>query len=154
MNDDIRKALEGAAEHAKAFQTSAGVSSARSLHDYHESSSKALAKFQDAMAEAVEAKTAAGLVKRLVREIREFEAKLDQQHEVGMRLVSFGQAVVIYVAEVGCVQPNLVIFVGMNERREPVKLIQHMNQLSFLLTVLPRLDPDAERRPIGFLVGE
>lgn len=152
MNDAIRKALQGTADLANTVQRTVDFSSALSLHDSHERSSKALAKLQESIAEAAEAQTAAGLVKRLLREIREFEVKLDPRQEVGIRLASFGQAVVIHVQDVGCVQPNLVIFVGVNERREPVKLIQHMNQLSFLLTVLPRLDPDAERRPIGFIV--
>lgn len=152
MNDAIRKALEAKEDLASALQRAPDVSSALALHDYHDRSSKALAKLQESMVEVAEAGTAAELVKRLAREIREFEAKLDQQHEVGIRLVSFGQAVVVHVLEVGCVQPNLVFFVGVNENREPVKLIQHMSQLSFLLTVLPRLDPESERRPIGFRV--
>lgn len=150
MNDHIRRALEGAAEF-NALQRTPDVSSARALHDYHESSSKALRKFQDAVAEEAESQTARGLVKRIAREIQEFEAGLDKNHEVGMRLVTFGQALVTHVHEVGYVQPNLVRFTGLTEDKKPVKLIQHQSQLSFLLMALPRLEPQLPKRPIGFV---
>lgn len=152
MSDAIRKALEAKADLASSLQRAAdGFSSARSLHDYHESSSKALAKLQDAMAEEAESKTAKGLVKRVASQIQDFEAKLDKQHEVGIKLVTFGQAIVIHVQDVGYIQPNLVLFVGMTDDKQPVRLIQHQSQLSFLLMALPRLDPELPKRPIGFV---
>ena len=46
----------------------------------------------------------------------------------------------------------MVIFKGRTDDAQPVRLIQHMSQLSFLLTRVPRLNPEEERRPIGFKV--
>lgn len=151
MNDDIRKAFEGAADFTNALQKATDFSSARDVHDYHERSSKALAKLQNAIAAEAESKTARGLVKHIASEIQQFEASLDKDHEVGMRLVTFGQTVVIHVHAVGYIQPNLVLFVGLTDDKKPVKLIQHQSQLSFLLMALPRLDPESPKRPIGFV---
>jgi hypothetical protein len=152
MNDNIRKALEGAAGFTSATQRVGDISSARALHDYDERSSKALAKLQDAKTEEAESKTARRLVKLVASDIQDFEASLDKDHEVGIRLVSFGQTLVIHVHQVGYIQPNLVLFVGLTSDQQPVRLIQHQSQLSFLLMAVQRLDPNSEKRPIGFVI--
>ena len=105
-----------------------------------------------ARAEALEAKTARGLVKRIMEQIRSFEHSLEENQEVGIRLVSFGQTIVIHVTDIDYEQPNMVIFIGRTDDAQPVRLIQHMSQLSFLLTRVPRLNPKEERQPIGFKV--
>ncbi len=102
------------------------------------------------LAEAADAKSARGLVKRLMAEVREFEERLDESHEVGVRLVSFGQSLVFHVHQIGYIQPNLVTFAGTTDDSQPVRLVQHMSQLSFLLMRVPRLNPEQPRRPIGF----
>src|SRR5687768_10177365 len=48
------------------------------------------------LAEIAEARSAEGFLKRIVREIRAFESSLDPAHEVGIRLVSFGQALTFH----------------------------------------------------------
>lgn len=105
-----------------------------------------------AAAEAVEANSASGLVKLLVAEIHAFEETLDPASDVGLLLVSFGQANTFRVVSLGFIQPNLVVFEGDAPDGKPVRLIQHMSQLSFLLTRIPRANPEEPRRPIGFNV--
>ena len=107
-----------------------------------------------ARAEAAEAPTARRAVNRILEEIRDFEANLDEASEVGILLVSFASSSVLYVEDIGFLQPNLIIFYGHLEDQSAVRLIQHLSQLSFLLTRVPRLEPEKPRRPIGFHVED
>ena len=88
--------------------------------------------------------------KRLATWIEEFNQGLDQQHEVGVRLVNFGQTVVFHLDSIGYWNPSLILFQGTTQEGQPVELIQHVSQISILLTRLPRKDPNQPRRKIGF----
>jgi hypothetical protein len=88
---------------------------------------------------------------RLKQRIEEFDQSLDQDHEVGVRLVSFGQTVIFHVLGMGYSNPSLIIFFGAShEDGSPIELIQHVSQISMLLIRLPRNDPSKPKRPIGF----
>jgi hypothetical protein len=69
---------------------------------------------------------------------------------VGVRLVSFGQSVVFHLEQIGYWNPSLISFKGFTEDGEPVELIQHVSQISVLLTKLSRKDPTKPKKPIGF----
>jgi len=45
----------------------------------------------------------------------------------------------------------LIIFYGFTEKGEPVKLMQNVSQISLLLIVLPKLEPEKPKRKIGFI---
>jgi hypothetical protein len=122
------------------------LSSAGALQRWHEEQ-EAIAQAQ---AEAAFAGSAGGAAESLFDHIQRFEAQTDPALEVGVRLVSFGQALTFRVSNVGYTQPNLVWFEGKLDDGSPVRLIQHFSQLSFLLMRVSRLDPDSARRPIGF----
>jgi hypothetical protein len=79
-----------------------------------------------------------------------FDEELDQDHEVGMKLVTYGQAVTIHVTKLGFFNPSLIMFFGDTEDGDRVQLIQHVSQISFLLVALPKLNPDEPKRPFGF----
>lgn len=104
----------------------------------------------EARVEAEEAPTARRAVNQLVIEIREFESQLDDQSELGVKLAPFGGSTVLHVAEIGFQQPCLVVLVGNLEDGSPVKLIQHLSQLNFLLIRVRRLNPNVPRKPVGF----
>ncbi len=87
---------------------------------------------------------------RLKEWISEFDDSLDQAHEVGVRLVSFGQTVVFHLEGMGYYNPSLISFHGHTEDGNPVELIQHVSQISLLLTKLQRKDPSSPKKPIGF----
>jgi hypothetical protein len=87
---------------------------------------------------------------RLQKWISNFDATLDEQHEVGVRLVSFGQTFVFHLEALGYWNPSLIFFSGKTEAGEPVELIQHVSQISILLMKLPRKDPTKPKRLIGF----
>ncbi len=88
--------------------------------------------------------------KRLVDWIGRFDAELDEAHEVGVRLVNFGQAVVFHLENVGYWNPSLITFSGKTEQGDPVELIQHVNQISVSLMKVTRQDPSKPKRRIGF----
>lgn len=92
--------------------------------------------------------------KRLVKWINDFDSALDDEHEVGVRLVSFGQSVVFHLNGIGYWNPFLISFLGTTEDGQPVELIQHVNQISILLMKLPRKNPEEPKKPIGFATNQ
>jgi len=102
------------------------------------------------LGEVSKASLASEFCERLEHQIRLFDGELDQDHEVGMKLVTYGQAVVIHVTKLGFFNPSLIMFFGATEDGDKVQLIQHVSQISFLLVTLPKLNPNEPKRPFGF----
>ncbi|MGG1663115.1 DUF6173 family protein [Brevibacillus sp. NRS-1366] len=92
--------------------------------------------------------------KRLIEMIAEFEIGLDEHHEVGMRLVSFGQNVTLRVEGIGYCNPSLIRFFGTAEGGASMELIQHVTQISFLLMAVKKADPANPPKRIGFKTEE
>ena len=88
--------------------------------------------------------------RRLINWIIDFHKSLDEEHEVGARLVNFGQAITFHVEDIGYWNPSLISFQGRNELGEPVELIQHVTQISILLVAMKRENIEQPKRPIGF----
>jgi hypothetical protein len=88
---------------------------------------------------------------RLASWIGRFEEGLDEEHEVGVRLVSFGQAVQFSLLSMSYHNPSLIGFSGRTDDGTPVELVQHVSQISVLLVAAPRADVSVPRRPIGFV---
>jgi uncharacterized protein DUF6173 len=87
---------------------------------------------------------------RLVNRITEFNEALDEDHEVGVTLVNFGgSSMVFHLSDLGYCNPSLITFYGITDDGNPVELIQHVSQISVLLSKLPRL-PNEPKRVIGF----
>ncbi len=89
---------------------------------------------------------------RLVSYIREFEANLDHDHELGARMVSFGQAVQFHIVDMGYWNPDIVTFDGLDEAGHRMKLIQNVSQLNVLLIAMPKREENVEPRRIGFVL--
>lgn len=92
--------------------------------------------------------------RRLIEWINNFHRSLDEDHEVGARLVSFGQSVTFHIEDIGYWNPSLISFQGKNENGESVELIQHVSQISILLVALKRESLSQPKRPIGFASWE
>ncbi len=92
--------------------------------------------------------------KQLEEYIRQFEKTLDQEHEVAMRLVSFGQTVQFSVQRIGYYNPKLISFYGEMPDGSAVQLIQNVSQISFLLMAVKRKDPEKPKCLIGFCSDE
>lgn len=90
---------------------------------------------------------------RLMSWINDFHRNLDDDLEVGARLVNFGQSVTFHVENIGYWNPSLISFMGKNEVGEPVELVQHVTQISILLVAMKRKSIEP-KRPIGFASWE
>lgn len=80
----------------------------------------------------------------------EFDKNLNQEHEVGIKLVNFGQTVQFTVHNIGYYNPKLICFYGEMPDGSAIQLIQHVNQINFLLTAVKRKNPEQPKHPIGF----
>ena len=81
--------------------------------------------------------------------VEEFQRTLDDEHEVGLLLTNFGQSMLMNVSDIGFEESVLMVFRG-NVNGQMSTLIQHISQISFLLTSVPKEDPSAPPRRIGF----
>jgi hypothetical protein len=90
---------------------------------------------------------------RLSRLIKEFEASLDPDEEVGARLVGLPGDQMMQIEDLGFWGPDLILFFGRGADGRPVRLIQHYTQVSVVLNAIAR--PKArEARRIGFRLDE
>lgn len=85
---------------------------------------------------------------RIVRSINKFEKGLDQDHEIGGRLVAFGTDMTFHIEDVGYWGPDIIIFHGVTQEGEVVELLQHTTQLSMLLVAMNKVAEEPRR--IGF----
>lgn len=86
------------------------------------------------------------------RYILDFQKSLDNEHDVGVLLTNFGSTMLMQVTSVGFERSVLMVFRGYVDGREAT-LIQHVSQLNFLLTSVPKA-PDEPKRKIGFTVAQ
>lgn len=86
---------------------------------------------------------------KIMEEIAEFESTLDNNHEVALRLASFGTSTVMIVTSVGYQNPDMLYFYGFVNGKK-AQLIQHVSQLNFLITSVEREDKAKPARRIGF----
>lgn len=84
----------------------------------------------------------------LIKRVREFEADLKQDEEIGLQLANFGVASQLHIRAIGYFNPNLVEFRGVNSDGHVVALVQHISQLSFLLIAVKPIKEEPYR--IGF----
>jgi hypothetical protein len=85
---------------------------------------------------------------RIVQSINDFERDLDDQHEVGGYLVSFGPSFTFSIQDVGYWGPDLVIFYGVDTNGKKIQLLQHVSQTNILLIAVAKKGDKAKR--VGF----
>ena len=85
----------------------------------------------------------------VLKRIKEFEESLDDDHEVALKLASFGQSVTMNVTGLGYSNPSTLVFHGY-VGGQSATLIQHLSQLNFLLLSVKKADPAMPPRRIGF----
>ena len=95
--------------------------------------------------------TAEQTARNLYAEILRYQANLPEDEDVAMMLVQFNETTTILVKDIGYSGYNLVCFHGEDIEGKPMELIQHVQQLNFLLTVVPKPKPEAPKRKIGFV---
>ena len=101
--------------------------------------------------EAIRENSAEEYVRRLVVIMNEYNAGLEHTHQVALILVHFGQSITINVTNIGYWNPGLIIYYGTSTDGNPIELVQHISQVSCLLTSVPREDPSKPKQLIGFI---
>lgn len=84
--------------------------------------------------------------------ITEYQNSLDDEHEVALLLTNFGQSILMQVCEISYEESVLLIFKGYVNGKYST-LIQHVNQLNFLITSVEK-EPGRPKRKIGFIFPE
>jgi Family of unknown function (DUF6173) len=92
---------------------------------------------------------ASGARKRLEAWIRTFESQLSEAEEMVVRLASMGSLVDLHVQEIKSAKPMLIVFVGMTPQGKRAHLIQHISQISIVLTSVPKTGAQARRLGFG-----
>lgn len=87
---------------------------------------------------------------RIVQLIIDFEAKLDDEHEIGARLVSFTDSETFHIENVGYWEPDMVIFYGRTPEGQPLELMQHVSKTNVLLVSVKKQKETEPARRIGF----
>ncbi len=85
----------------------------------------------------------------LLGRVKQFQANLPDDHELGLQLADFGGNRALHVRGMGFKNPNIIEFYGMLDGDRQVAVIQHISQLNFLMIAVP---PPADQPPyrIGF----
>lgn len=89
------------------------------------------------------------IFRELRKEIEEFQNNLGDDEEPAMWFTNFGQSVLMSVTNVAFKSPSLICFSGfVNGNRS--RIIQHMNQLNFLITTIKKENSNKPAVKIGF----
>lgn len=87
-------------------------------------------------------------VDAIYKEIADFEASLDEDHEMAMRIVGGPAGVCLHVREIYRHGNDKLVFDGVDSDGSPLRLVQHLSQLNFLMISAKKIGPTATR--IGF----
>ncbi len=86
--------------------------------------------------------------KTLKSELETFEAKLDDDHEIAIRI--FGGTSLIHVQTIRFDPPDVLLFEGFTPEGDETLAIQHVAQLNLQLVKQPKLQAQAFR--VGFIL--
>jgi len=99
--------------------------------------------------EAEEAGFASTMFEAVKRQIQEFEEALSASEDVGFMFANFGTTTTFRVQTIGFQHPHLIVMIGEHDGK-PLRLLQHVSQVSLLLRAVP--GGETPRKPIGFQV--
>ena len=85
---------------------------------------------------------------KFIERIYNFEKSLDDDHEIGARLLSFASEITFYIQDVDYDDPHMISFSGSNENGEKLQLVQHVSQLYIFLVAMKKRGKEPVR--IGF----
>ena len=91
---------------------------------------------------------ASTMYERLAHNIKEFQATLAENEEVGAMLAAFGQTVTISVEDIRFHNPHVIIIDGLTQDGHRCTLLQHDTQVNILLVAVKAQHTPARR--IGF----
>lgn len=83
----------------------------------------------------------------IIEQVLSFQKTLNNEEEVGLRLISFGNCV-YHLQGIDYQKPELLYFYCKDDSGNEAQLIQHVSQLNLLLIKVKKLDEQPTR--IGF----
>ncbi len=90
---------------------------------------------------------------KIMEEIQNFEKNLDEEHEIALKLTSFGSSITMIITSIDYQNPDMLYFYGFVNGKN-AQLIQHVSQLNFLITSIERQDKTKPARRIGFTTSD
>ncbi len=90
---------------------------------------------------------------KIMEQIHDLEENLDEEHEIALKLASFGSSTTMIVTSIGYQNPDMLYFYGFVNGKD-AQLIQHVDQLNFLITSVEREDKTKPARRIGFTASD
>ncbi len=87
---------------------------------------------------------------KLCEQIKEFQDGIDSEHELALMLTNFGQSITLVVTDISYQNPCLIYYYGYVNGKY-CQLIQHVSQINFLMKSVPKSDPNAPARRVGFV---
>ncbi len=109
-----------------------------------------LEKLEETIASAPQVNPAKWVYNQLTELVEEFEAGLNDEQEIGLKIISLGNAEIYYVQRIDYRNPYLLVFHCLTPNGNKATLIQNYSQLNFLLIALPKLNTQKSARRIGF----
>ena len=89
------------------------------------------------------------IAKIIGQKIIEFQSTLSEVQDVVLQIIQFNDAVTLYVTGVYHLGMGLVVFQGLDSNDIPYEIVQHINQINVLMTVVPK-PAEVPHRKIGF----
>ncbi|KIN62103.1 hypothetical protein Z946_959 [Sulfitobacter noctilucicola] len=86
---------------------------------------------------------------RTILYLKNFEEKLDAEHEVAMGFTG-GDAGVLRIEGMGYFDPDIVTFYGTDPAGSRTQLVQHVSQLNVMFRALPKAVEGKAAKRIGF----
>jgi hypothetical protein len=90
---------------------------------------------------------------RLILYIRNFEEKLDAEHEVAMGFTG-GQTGIMRIEGLGFFDPDIITFYGTDPSGARTQMVQHVSQLNVALRALPKHVKTEPPQRIGFQLAQ
>lgn len=90
---------------------------------------------------------------RIILYLRNFEEKLDNEHEAAMGFTG-GEVGVLRIEGMGYFDPDIITFYGSDQAGARKQLIQHVSQLNVMLRAVPKAVERAEPNRIGFRLAQ
>lgn len=93
------------------------------------------------------------MYERIIEKIEEFEKNLPDDMQAGGMLANFAN-MTFSIDNIGCYNPDMIIFYGTQPNGSKIELLQHTSQLNLLLVGVKRSNPEEPRRKIGFIADD
>ena len=111
-------------------------------------------KLGETIASAPQVNPAKWVYTQLMELVEEFESELNDEQEIGLKIISLGNAEIYHVLNIDYRKPYLLVFHCLTQNGIEATLIQNYSQLNFLLIALPKLDSKKSARRIGFAMRQ